>query len=380
MTDVYFATNRDDLGNGKFGDRFNAEGPHFYKVGRATVTWRGPIPEPEKRDWTYWDDYSVSTETAAETPPETLPVTGTPECHVKTVKGAKLGSTGIFTEIRRKMVSQARDSLVYIHGFANDFDNSMARAAQLSEVYKISPGGNQRPYSPDVFAFSWPSNGKVEPPWEYASDRDDAAMSGLAMARAIRRLADFLEKKGRCNGRLHLVAHSMGNWALRHAVLGLVALYEGKTLPKFFDNVFLMAADEDEDCLGLADKLGRLPEMCRRINVYHSSGDQALEVSDKTKFNMDRLGTDGPKTFSGLSTRIVAIDCSAVDKTKLTHGNHQYYRLRPEVIADVRQVLSARTPPDQIPGREVIVPGRQYRIPAPGGQNGEEEPADSLGE
>ena len=62
-------------------------------------------------------------------------------------------------------------------------------------------------------------------------------------------------------------------------------------------------------------------------------GDLALEVSDKTKGNMDRLGTNGPRSFSGVSARIAAVDCSKVDFTEVAHGNHQYYRLRPEVIA-----------------------------------------------
>ena len=156
----------------------------------------------------------------------------------------------------------------------------------------------------------------------------------------------------------------MGNWALRHAVLGLRKIYEGQQLPKLFDNAFLMAADEDEDCFEDNNKLGLLPQLARRMHVYHSGGDLALEVSDKTKFNMDRLGTDGPRTFSGISNRIVALDCTDVDYTELTHGNHQYYRMRPEVVADVRNVLSGRIPIDRLPRRIAVEPGRRYRLPA----------------
>ena len=39
-TEVYFATNRDSLGtedNPRFGNRFHKDGPHFYRVGAATV-------------------------------------------------------------------------------------------------------------------------------------------------------------------------------------------------------------------------------------------------------------------------------------------------------------------------------------------------------
>jgi esterase/lipase superfamily enzyme len=156
----------------------------------------------------------------------------------------------------------------------------------------------------------------------------------------------------------------MGNWALRHAVLGIRDLLGDQRLPKVFANVLLMAADEDEDALEVDHKLGLLPELARAIHVYHSRGDEVLMISDTTKFNPDRLGSGGPRTFSGLSGRVVAIDCAKVDYTKLLHGNHQYYRIRDEVIVDARAVLSGIHGPDQIPRRVPIEPGRRYRIEA----------------
>jgi esterase/lipase superfamily enzyme len=360
MTTVYFATNRNKLRSGKFGQRFKSDGPHFYVVGRAEVTWNRVGANGEVLDW---DDFEVSWELAREQRPRAQDITGIPEMHVKEEVGSRLGSTEIFREVRAKMKEDGRDAIIFIHDFANDFESSIGRAAQLAETYTISREAAAPPYKPYVFAFSWPSNGKVFPPWEYASDRNDAALSGLAMARALRRFVDFLNESERCKGRLHLVCHSMGNWALRHAVLGLRSLFEGQRLPKLFDNSFLMAADEDEDCFEDENKLKLLPELARRIHVYRSGSDLALEVSDKTKFNMDRVGTDGPRTFSGISNRIVALDCTDVNFTEMGHGRHQYYRLRPEVIEDVRHVLSGRVPLDRFPRRQPVEPGRRYRIP-----------------
>ena len=360
MTIVYFATNRNRLRGAAFGGRFNADGPHFYVAGRAEVSWRDTDGEGQIHDW---DAYDVTWELAREQRPKAKQIDGIPEMHIKSETGARLGSRAIFQELRDKMKQDGRDAIICIHGFANDFENSIARAAQICETYRISRDGKEA-YRPHVFAFSWPSNGKVQPPWQYASDRDDAALSGLAMARALQRFVDFLNDGERCSGRLHLVAHSMGNWALRHAILGLRQLYPGVQLPKLFDNAFLMAADEDEDCFEDEKKLKLLPELARRIHVYHSGSDVALEVSDKTKFNMDRLGTDGPRTFNGIGNRVVALDCTDVDYTELVHGNHQYYRLRPEVIEDVKHVLSSRMPLDRIPRRVAVEPGRRYRLPS----------------
>jgi esterase/lipase superfamily enzyme len=285
--------------------------------------------------------------------------------HRKRSLGEVTGSARLFQELREKMQAEGQDALIYIHGFANGFDSAMARAAQIKEAYRITPyrdGQAGEPYEPSMFAFSWPSDGKIQPPWKYASDRDDAALSGVAMARALRRFVDFLNEGEACRQGLHLVAHSMGNWALRHAVLGLRALMSERRLPKIFENAFLMAADEDEDCFEHAGKLAALTQLAQAVHVYHSRDDLALKVSDATKANMDRLGASGPRSFSGINARIAAIDCGKVDRTEVAHGNHQYYRLREEVIADVRQVLDGHLRPEDFPDRTVVEPGRRYRI------------------
>lgn len=363
-TEVFFATNRRQptRRGGPFGNRFHTDGPQFYEVGQASVTWRDP--DPAHRDW---DAYEVTYQLAPSRRPqsEALAADAVPEMHRKASMRERPGSADIFQQLRTEMLASRRDILVYIHGFANSFENTMARAAQLKETYRITPpgdGAHGAPYEPHVFAFSWPSDGKVQPPWKYSSDRDDAALSGVAMARALRRFVDFLNDGEPCAQRLHLVAHSMGNWALRHAVLGLRSLVDAGRLPRIFHNAFLMAADEDEDCFESMDKLAALTELAHAVHVYHSTGDTALMVSDKTKGNMDRLGTDGPRSFSGLNTRITSVDCGHVDFTALTHGNHQYYRLREEVIRNVRHILSGADRLDEVPGRIPIEPGRRYRL------------------
>ena len=361
--DVYFATNRTEprQPGGSFGRRFNSDGPHFYEVGHAQVTFRevvdGHIQDPDAAEvkWTVVEGSRPEDEEVRE---------ASPELHRKLSEGEKTGSSVVFDSLRTKMSEDQRDAIVFIHGFANSFESALIRAADLKVRYQIQPRDGEA-YQPHMFCFSWPSDGAIQPPWKYASDRDDAAQSGLAMARALRRFVDFLESGDeRCERRIHLVAHSMGNWALRHALLGFRALLDGGRLQKLFDNVFLMCADEDDDALGDDSKLGLLTQVARHVHVYHASTDLALEVSDKTKFNMDRLGSDGPKTFSGLSTRIVAVDCRDVASTAAAHVSHQYYRLRTEVIDDVRHVLTGRLRPDQIPGRHIVEPGRRYRIAA----------------
>jgi esterase/lipase superfamily enzyme len=346
MPKLYFATNRSYDGTlpTDYGDRFHPLGPQFYRVGTAEVDKVSDDPD---------EGYVVR---KVKTAPEK-------SSKAKDDDKAKLGSTSVFTELRGDKNEPTQDILVYIHGFANGFKDSLARGAQIVDAYASATVAPNAP--PIMFVFSWPSDASTTP-WGYASDRDDAAQSGIAMARALKRLIDFLEEQPTpCRRRMHIVSHSMGNWALRHAVLGIRSLLGAARLPKLFDNAFLMAADEDDDAFEQEMKLALLPELARSIHVYHSVNDGALVISDTTKFNPDRLGSAGPRTFSGISTRVTAVDCSKVDATKPLHVRHQYYRLRTEVIADVRAVIAGRLRPDEIPGRETIESGRRYRIKAP---------------
>ncbi len=126
----------------------------------------------------------------------------------------------------------------------------------------------------------------------YYSDRNDAQASGVAMARSFLRLREFLENLGQenfCRQSLHLVAHSMGNYALRHAVQAIRAEL-GNDIERIFEHIFLMAADEDDDAFEKDHKLRLLPALAKAVHVYHSPDDVALMVSDKTKFKPDRLG------------------------------------------------------------------------------------------
>ncbi len=364
---VYFATNRNVVKETAktvtFGPRFNADGPQFFRVGIAEV-------EQVKADPTHDQAWKVKA-----------------SC-LYSEKGRKgqvvRASQGLFDDLRERLKREDQDILVFLHGYASDFEDSVVRAAALQHLY--SHGASPEEPDPLVFVFSWPSNGKVFSAVEYFSDRDDAQASGLAMARALVALIDFMtglaeqdrakivaarlegrvptpDELARCGQQLHLLAHSMGNWALRHAVLSLERLVGQRPLPRLFKNAFLMAADEDADALETEAKLGLLPELAQAVHIYHSADDKALQISDTTKFNPDRLGADGPADIDSLPARVFTVDCSRVDSTLPEHGSHQYYRIRREVIDDVKAVI-AGTPLDQLPGRKPVRPGRSWRLEA----------------
>ncbi len=354
--ETYFATNRNQLGEEApwYGRNFHESGSECYRVGKAVV------------DATKDGEYEVS---KIETFPEEAGLDGHDQ-------GAKLGSTRLFTEIKKRMRDQGRDLVVLIHGYASAFATANERAAELTEKYLVR-GKDGELRQPIVLSFSWPANGETIPFASYISDRQDAAKSGEAIARLFFRMCDFFVEEARqargqdsgdkhapCANRLHLVAHSMGNSALLSAVQVIIKRRGADRLPAILDNVFLMAPDEDDDALQDRLKLGMLPALGNAVHVYHSKDDQALVISDTTKLNPDRLGHNGPVEMDRTDEKVIAVDCRHVDVTKLTHGNHQYYRLREEVITDVQAVLAGRHP-EEVPRRTRLVHPRRYMIQRP---------------
>ncbi len=338
MIEVFFATNRDILDEGpppKFGNSFNVHGPHWLRFGAAEVARRN-------------GKYAVQ---RIRLVPEKI------ETKEEKKKESKLGSNEIFEALRAGMRSNNIDVICLIHGYASDIETALERAAELKDKYRVQ---NREPHA---FVFSWPSDGAMAPFISYYNDRDDARASGLAIARAFLKLRDFLmdlKKEQRCEQSIHLVAHSMGNYALRHAVQAIRGEIGGD-LPRLLDNIFLMAADVDDDAFEHDYKFRLLPQLATAVHVYFSRGDRALFISDATKRNPDRLGSQGPRLRDNLPRKVVLVDCRDVDESPGDTTNHQYYRLRPEVVEDVNHILAGLAPED-IPTRDYVREDRSFRI------------------
>ncbi|MDH3910289.1 MAG: alpha/beta fold hydrolase [Rhodospirillales bacterium] len=271
-------------------------------------------------------------------------------------KGSTLGSQSVFEHARRKMASAKRDTVIFIHGYNVSFKEALTAAAQL----KVKLGRDAGGPGVNVVLFSWPSDGSMMPYLAYANDRQDAAASGPAFARGFLKLANFLRgstPEEACDQRVHLVAHSMGNYVLRHAVQEIERQSSGR-VPRIFDQVYLMAADEDDDAFEHDHKLKRLPRLAKRVNVYFNNEDRAMAVSDKTKGNPDRLGDDGPRVPRGVPGKVTLIDCTPVVGGVVEHS---YYLDSPRVVDDMQKVLVG-TQSDLIAGRVYIQETNRFRL------------------
>jgi esterase/lipase superfamily enzyme len=349
-TTVYFATNRDldPTAPHGFGNHYNPDGPYCVRYGWATVG----VPSDA-----YGGTYRVR---QVEVAPEANagPDADPAQPRIR-------GSDTVFDGLRDAMRRNGSDLLILIHGFGCTFEDAMKNAAQLRTLYSTK----QRPL--EVAAFSWPTDGRTFSPTlssglrtAYFSDRMDAEASREAIARALRRLVEYfhqLPPEEVCGRRMNLVAHSMGNYVLRHAVQSFARDYKPGGMPRLFENIFHMAADEDDDAFELPHKYQRLPELASAVHVYFAANDLALHISDGTKGNPDRLGSTGPRTLTDLPRKVILVDCAAVSETGGSDGRHQYYRKRPEVVADVQAVLAGKAP-DAITQRVYAPAERAFRI------------------
>ncbi|WP_284223808.1 alpha/beta hydrolase, partial [Brevundimonas denitrificans] len=206
----------------------------------------------------------------------------------------------------------------------------------------------------------WPSDGSMMPFIAYANDRQDAAASGPAFARSFLKLGDYLRGSTpdeACDQKLHLVAHSMGNYVLRHALQEILRQAPGRP-PRLFDQIFLMAADEDDDAFEKEHKLKFLPRIAKRVNVYFNNEDRAMAISDKTKGNPDRLGDDGPRIPRSIPGKVTLVDCTDVVSGLVEHS---YYLESQRVMMDMKSALLG-TPSNLIDGRSYDPETNRYRL------------------
>lgn len=285
-------------------------------------------------------------------------------------RASRVGSDVVFSRIRERMRAGA-DAILAIHGYNYTFRQAVARAAQLGQWLEpeTSRMRGGKPVPPVMMLFSWPSRGEGVTPRLYDDERARARASGEALGRALLKATDFLravKREERCDGSIHLLAHSMGNWALRGAIQ-YMKTFVGDNIPPLFDEVILTAADEDDDALGQGYKLAPLLRGCRRVTVYYNHQDWALKASDWAMGNPDRLGRSGPGTVAGLSPKIEPVNVSRVIKWDAPVGEkwqeddtgHQYYRNNPRVLKDVLAVLDG-TDSRIISGRVPVEEGGGY--------------------
>lgn len=334
---VFFVTNRNHQeGNKKqvFGTTFNPDGVAALRFGYADFA-----PDPAKPKLQALHVYPDKKD----------------ETDINKTGG------GLFMDALRQVMTAGKktDTLVFIHGFNVTFTGALTAGALLAQGLKAEGR------TVNIVVFSWPSDGSAVPLMSYYSDREDARVTGPAVARAFLKLREYvlaLPDADYCQRRVHLLAHSMGAYVLRNSVQALLAK-DRDSLVRLFDQIMLAAPDEDDDTFEHDYKLRCLPRLGRQVTVYFNPNDKGLLVSDKTKANPDRLGSDGPRLVDLIPKKVVLVDCRHVADSADRFIEHSYYIRSKAMEMDMTAVLSDQAP-DDISNRIFVERNRGWRIKA----------------
>jgi esterase/lipase superfamily enzyme len=222
-----------------------------------------------------------------------------------------------------------RDILLFVHGFNTNFGEAVTRTAQLTR---------DLPFAGVPVLFSWPSRAKLV---DYIYDRDSATYSRPYLSATIELLARETGAR-----RVHIVAHSMGNWALLEALRDLHAR-TGMALKGRLGNVILAAPDVDVDVF--RQEAGAIRGLPESITLLASSEDRALKASARLAGNVPRAGEviDGkPIQVPG----IVAIDLSGVEAHSDPIAAHGAFANQPQVVTRIGALLRRDDPNDAAEG------------------------------
>ncbi|WP_418317085.1 alpha/beta hydrolase [Piscinibacter sakaiensis] len=397
---IYYATNRGHEGADRFspdryGERFSSDGMENLRFGRVTFTadeqrvnellnQDRPLTGPG--DGEALQDYFAACAKATqriEAYEESIPDPRLSD----TAQPTRLGSKAMFADLQQDMCV-GRDMLVLIHGYNVDWEEAVGTAAALEATLNRpdpAPSGSSdhsvAPTQPvRVVLFTWPSNGQALPFVSYKSDRSDAAASAGAVGRGLLKVRDFLHELGRelrksnveaaalrvqlesqgvrpsevhraiaqleamriCGQNIHLLAHSMGNYVLQHALARVCEFTPGDTMPRLFDRVFLCAADVDDDVLEPGKPMEPVHQIANLVAIYHNPNDNALRVSDYTKGNPDRLGHRGAARPQSLHHKMMQVDCNAL----VTGWTQHSYYTNGRIARDIRLSLQGIAPDD----------------------------------
>jgi len=242
-----------------------------------------------------------------------------------TVDPARVMARDAFERDVRKFLAgldaSDRNVLVYIHGFNTGFDDAARRAAQLGFDLKV----------PGITAlYSWPSRGSVS---GYLAD-----LSAIEASEA--QIADFLIAVSSLadRGKVHIIAHSMGNRGLLralHRATAQAALRAGTR----FGQIFLSAPDIS--VAAFRQLASVYPQVAERTTLYVADQDRALAALEWFTEGGSRVGGSPPVLV------LPGIDTVRVRDNSLFRLGHSYFAEEPDVLRDIRAQLYWRESPER---------------------------------
>lgn len=312
---VYYATNREPSGTAEalkdpdlfFGDD---RGDLSYGVCKVSIPYKrtpGTLPEPS-----IWS----------------LEFTQDPKQHVVLMEIERLPDADFWKQLRLRVeASPNRQLMLFVHGYCATFRDAARRTAQMA--YDMNYQG------PSMF-FSWPAGSDLEAFQERANYLKDLRRA----EESDEDLITVIENISRWSGaeRVHLVAHSMGNFVLTEALKTIDdRTGRDRELPRFFDQVVMAAPDLD--ARDFVKKSGRrVRGFSNRFTVYASRQDKALKLS-KSVNGFEPLGLLNDYSRQGAEAKLYELVDASTAESGWFDSGHVYYGDMPEMLVDLAFVF-----------------------------------------
>jgi esterase/lipase superfamily enzyme len=248
-------------------------------------------------------------------------------------------------EISARMAkTPVKEIYLFVHGFDNDFDDSVETIAQLWHFF----GRQGVP-----IAYTWPAGSKgLLRGYQY--DSESSQFTVYHFKQVLRLLASCPDVK-----RINIIAHSRGTAV---AVDGLRELHmeisgHGVSTRKYLKlgTLVLAAPDIDLDVIiqkAITVRLGQVPE---RFVMYINPNDKALGLSSWLFGNIQRLGDIKADQFSPAELEALrkSMTVQVVQAQISITGSfgHDYFHANPGVSSDLVLVMRFKAPPGAAYGR-----------------------------
>ena len=252
---VFFGTNRQVTPGTEMVSYDTRRGPMQYGIVTVTIP---PNHEPGALESPDWKHFELSAD---------------PAKHIVIDRVGTLSRTQMLT-LLQSAVSNTREKqvFIFIHGFANSFDDAARRTAQLAFDLRLQAV---------PVMFSWASQGKPTP----TAYTTDEATSDLSIPELRTFLQDIASSSGAT--RIHVLAHSMGGRLLSKTIQSMPPDSTGK-----FSNVVLAAPDITAD-LFRDQIVPAMQRFTKHVTIYASANDQALALSRRVH-SYKPLGSSDP--------------------------------------------------------------------------------------
>lgn len=191
-----------------------------------------------------------------------------PQRSFVTVKADLLGDEEVMPWFRKTRGANRR-VLVFVHGFNNDYSESVYRFAQLIHDARIDAA---------PILFTWPSRGNV---LDYVYDRESTIYSRFGLGAVLQEAVQSPDVED-----VTLLAHSMGT-GLAMETLRDMAHKNGQVSPKIH-TVFLASPDIDVDVFHR--QVIELGDKRPQITILSSRNDLALKLATFIAGDVQRLG------------------------------------------------------------------------------------------